>query len=197
MSSAWSASAADRSEKVAALVIAPDKNLKNADLSSSKARHKRNTRTKGFTNCPTWRAILEGARPVLRPHGSQCHDSRTLTEHSRDRVVIPSLPPSSRALLRSQAGPHAGAWLTAIPCEPILHTASDASAWHCRPVRVAVAPKPWVWPNGRRSRRPCLSMPQDGILSGPHVVGCMHVKQITLPYACLHSFYITRCGLPT
>ena len=37
--------------------------------------------------------------------------------HSRDRVFMPSLPPCSRALLRSQAGPHAGAWLTAIPCE--------------------------------------------------------------------------------
>ena len=36
---------------------------------------------------------------------------------SRDCVLLPSLPPSSRALLRSQAGPHAGAWLTALPCD--------------------------------------------------------------------------------
>ena len=80
---------------------------------------------RGWSHCPTWRAILEGARPALAanpgagdwPHGWQYHASRTLTEHSRERLVMPSLPPSSRALLRSQAGPHAGAWLTAIPCE--------------------------------------------------------------------------------
>ena len=80
---------------------------------------------RGWSHCPTWRAILEGVRPALAanpgagdwPHGWQYHASRTLTEHSRERLVMPSLPPSSRALLRSQAGPHAGAWLTAIPCE--------------------------------------------------------------------------------
>ena len=80
---------------------------------------------RGWSHCPTWRAILEGARPALAanpgagdwPHGWQYHASRTLTEHSRECLVMPSLPPSSRALLRSQAGPHAGAWLTAIPCE--------------------------------------------------------------------------------
>ena len=80
---------------------------------------------RGWSHGPTWRAILEGARPALAanpgagdwPHGWQYHASRTLTEHSRECLVMPSLPPSSRALLRSQAGPHAGAWLTAIPCE--------------------------------------------------------------------------------
>ena len=39
--------------------------------------------------------------------------------HSRDRMLLPFLPPSSHALLRSMcslAGPLAGAWLTAIPC---------------------------------------------------------------------------------
>ena len=51
------------------------------------------------------------------PHGWQYYASRTLTEHSRECVGMPSLPPSSRALLRSQAGPHARTWLTAILCE--------------------------------------------------------------------------------
>ena len=32
--------------------------------------------------------------------------------------MLPSLTPDRRALLRSQSGPHAGAWLTAIPGEP-------------------------------------------------------------------------------
>ena len=36
-------------------------------------------------------------------------------------MLLPSLPPSHRAMLRSQAGPHAGAWLTAIPSD--AHTA--------------------------------------------------------------------------
>ena len=35
----------------------------------------------------------------------------------RAREVLPRLPPAGQALLRSQAGPHAGAWLTAIPSE--------------------------------------------------------------------------------
>ena len=46
-------------------------------------------------------------------------DARSLLQaegwHS---VLLPSLPPAASALLRSQAGPHAGAWLTAVPAEP-------------------------------------------------------------------------------
>ena len=38
--------------------------------------------------------------------------------HFRDSVLLPDMPPSSQALLRSQAGPQAGAWLAAIPTEP-------------------------------------------------------------------------------
>ena len=35
------------------------------------------------------------------------------------------MPPASRAMLRSQAGPHAGAWLTAIPSDPHTSLAPD------------------------------------------------------------------------
>ena len=35
-----------------------------------------------------------------------------------ERTLLPSLSPSACALLRSQSGPQAGAWLTAIPSEP-------------------------------------------------------------------------------
>ena len=49
------------------------------------------------------------------PHGWQLHASRTRNSYFRDRVQLPSLPPPRQALLRSQSGPHARAWLTAIP----------------------------------------------------------------------------------
>ena len=91
------------------------------------AHARRMLQDQGWSDCPTWRMLLDGARPAPPvapgpgagdwPHGWQYHASRTLAVHSRDRVLLPSLPPSSRALLRSQVGPHAGAWLTAIPCD--------------------------------------------------------------------------------
>ena len=85
---------------------------------------RRTLQDEGWNTCPTWRMLLDGARPAPPaapgagdlPHGWQYHASQTLTIHCQDRVFLPSLPLSSRALLRSQAGPHAGAWLTAIPC---------------------------------------------------------------------------------
>ena len=36
----------------------------------------------------------------------------------REQVLVPAIRPSNRAPLRSQAGPHAGAWLAAIPADP-------------------------------------------------------------------------------
>ena len=79
----------------------------------------------GWTDCPTWRAVLEGqGAPAAgetsageRPHGWQCHATRIQTKFYRDRVLMPALSPSAQALLRSQAGPQAGMWLTAIPAE--------------------------------------------------------------------------------
>ena len=52
-----------------------------------------------------------------RPHGWQCHATRIQTKFYRDRVLMPALSPSAQALLRAQAGPQAGMWLTAIPAE--------------------------------------------------------------------------------
>ena len=40
-------------------------------------------------------------------------------------VLLPAVRPSDRALLRSQAGPHAGAWLAAIPADPATALAPD------------------------------------------------------------------------
>ena len=52
------------------------------------------------------------------PHGWQFYASRTRNQYLRDIVLLPAMTPSARALVRSQAGPHAGSWLTAIPAEP-------------------------------------------------------------------------------
>ena len=48
---------------------------------------------------------------VIWPHGWQSHVSRIRDLHFRERVFLPTL--------RSQAGPHAGAWLTAVPIDPV------------------------------------------------------------------------------
>ena len=63
---------------------------------------------------------IQGGRPIARsnpwdwPHGWQHSASRTRNLHFRERTLRPALPPSAYALLRSEAGPHAGAWLTAM-----------------------------------------------------------------------------------
>ena len=83
-------------------------------------------REAGWQTCPTWSALLDGVRPPPAddagpgdwPHGWQMRATRTLNTHFRERTLLPDMPPSSQALLRSQAGPQAGAWLAAIPTEP-------------------------------------------------------------------------------
>ena len=73
----------------------------------------------GWQACPEWRAVLEGARPPRMrdtslgdwPHGWQSHASRIRDLHFRERVFLPTL--------RSQAGPHAGVRLTAVPIDPV------------------------------------------------------------------------------
>eukprot|EP00439_Symbiodinium_sp_Y106_P025062 s727_g3.t1 len=81
----------------------------------------------GWEACPGWHAAYEGARPA-RANGltAPVHATRTRNLHYRDRVLLPALQPSSRALLRSQGGAHADAWLSAVPSEPALTLAPQA-----------------------------------------------------------------------
>ena len=81
----------------------------------------------GFKDAaPSWRAIADGARPPVAtdrslgdwPHGWQHSAPRTRNLHFRERTLLADMSPSACALLHSQAGPHAGAWLTAIPADP-------------------------------------------------------------------------------
>eukprot|EP00435_Cladocopium_sp_Y103_P003690 s4199_g1.t1 len=83
----------------------------------------------GWAGRPAWDVLLtptpgppriEEREPSLWPHGWQHAASLATLQSLREQVVFPALTPAGQALLRSQAGPHAGAWLTAIP--------SDASA---------------------------------------------------------------------
>lgn len=80
----------------------------------------------GWSARPEWDDLLHGARPPPThtepsepgswPHGWQKQAARVLNTSYRERLLS-SLSPSSRALLRSQAGAHAGEWLRAIPTD--------------------------------------------------------------------------------
>ena len=66
-----------------------------------------------LTTCP--RPALQGKLgPGDWPHGWQFHASRTRTNYFRERVLLPTLEPAHRALLLSQSGQQAAAWLTAV-----------------------------------------------------------------------------------
>ena len=88
----------------------------------------------GWEACPSWQAACNGGRPQQPrdagpgnwPHGWQFHATRTRNLFYRDRVLLPALQPASQALLRSQGGPHADAWLSAVPSEAALTLAPQA-----------------------------------------------------------------------
>ena len=77
-------------------------------------------------NLPSWASILDGASPPLPEegrdaadfdHGWQCHVSSFAENSFRELTVFPQLDDSRRALLHSQSGGAASAWLRAIPSE--------------------------------------------------------------------------------
>ena len=83
-------------------------------------------RNEGWSDCPTWAALADNvpapgsageAGPGDWPHGWQFHASRTRTNYFRERVLLPTLDPAHRALLLSQSGQQAAAWLTAVPAD--------------------------------------------------------------------------------
>ena len=76
---------------------------------------------------PTWMELANGARPPQPdpeeadwgewPHGWQYWAARARTNTLLTAQVLPRLQPPERALLRSQSGPGAATWLTALPTE--------------------------------------------------------------------------------
>ena len=97
----------------------------------------------GWTQRPSWAALLAGARPQAQQRENQNREEEQEAEGEaswggsaepgewkhgwqfsacsfresryREHVLLPALPPSSQAMLRSNAGPGAGYWLTALP----------------------------------------------------------------------------------
>ena len=87
----------------------------------------------------------------------------TQTKCYRDRVLMPALSPSAQALLRSQAGPQAGMWLTAVPAEAATTLPPQAMlvALRCR-LRLALplnrcGPNPGCGGGRLWRRRACVS----------------------------------------
>jgi len=77
---------------------------------------------------PTWEGLRRGARnpqterdrdddaePGEWKHGWQFSACSQRNIHFREHVLLPSLAPAERAMLRSSSGPQAGAWLQALP----------------------------------------------------------------------------------
>ena len=53
----------------------------------------------------------------MREKKKKHHGSRACSTHLRETELLPTLPPSAQAMFCSQSGPHAAAWLSAIPSE--------------------------------------------------------------------------------
>ena len=130
--------------------------------------------TEGWGDCPNWHDITGGllAAPHAEaglgdwPHGWQFHASRTRNLYYRDRVLLPTLPPDHRALLRSQSGPHAGSWLAAIPGEAATTLSPEAMQVALR--RRLRLPLPIA--SGRCGPSPGGGGPVD--LLGDHALAC-------------------------
>ena len=128
----------------------------------------------GWGDCPSWHDITGGllAAPHAEaglgdwPHSWQFHASRTRNLYYRDRVLLPTLPPDHRALLRSQSGPHAGSWLAAIPGEAATTLSPEAMQVALR--RRLRLPLPIA--SGRSGPSPGCGRPVD--LLGDHALAC-------------------------
>ena len=88
--------------------------------------------SQGWTQRPDWEACLHSApshaargEPGIWANGWQRDAALALHTSFREHVLLPAVRPSDRALLRSQTGPHAGAWLAAIPADPATTLAPD------------------------------------------------------------------------
>ena len=86
----------------------------------------------GWDQRPGWEACLRTAAPQAArsepgvwANGWQNDAALALHISFREQVLLPAIRPSDRALLRSQAGPQAGAWLAAIPADRATTLAPD------------------------------------------------------------------------
>ena len=78
----------------------------------------------GWSTIPAWDTLQAAPAPPSNGRPGVA-TTRALHIHYRESELLPHLTPPCQALLRSQSGPHAAAWVTAIPTEPALTIASD------------------------------------------------------------------------
>ncbi|CAL1156747.1 unnamed protein product [Cladocopium goreaui] len=71
----------------------------------------------GWATRPAWAQLLNPSRAYGATAGNTPQLSLSL-HPSESKRCFPPMTPATRALVRSQSGPAAGAWLTAIPTEP-------------------------------------------------------------------------------
>ena len=127
----------------------------------------------GWAHRPPWTSLIGDAappppladrEPAWWRHGWQHPASVAVTTYHRQECVLPSLSPTHRALLRSQAGPAPGhgfsqCHLTLAPhCLPRHEHRPPApapltSASHCRHLWRR-RPRAWLWRAPRPIRRP-------------------------------------------
>ena len=142
----------------------------------------------GWDQCPKWRVAYDGARPPRPsdagpgdwPHGWQHHETWTRNLHYRECVLLPALPPASKALLRSQGGARTGMWLAAIPSEPALTLVDPTGHATCTetPPATALAAvleplRPWtrLRSAGRPIWGPRPRVPTDGPIGQARPLG--------------------------
>ena len=70
-------------------------------------------------------AARQLGEPGVWANGRQRDSALALHTSFREQVLMPTARPDVRALLRSQAGPHAGAWFAAIPADAATKLAPD------------------------------------------------------------------------
>ena len=83
----------------------------------------------GAGDLPPWREVAKGVDPIAVDrhadaadfvHGWQCLACSYSEKHFLEQVVLPDCDDSQRAILLSQSGGAAGAFLRAIPSEAVL-----------------------------------------------------------------------------
>ena len=127
----------------------------------------------GAENLPTWREAANGAKAPPAADGVdvadlgrgwQCHTSSFLETNFLERMVLPSSDLSRQALLLSQSGGPASAWLRAIPSE---------LAFTLAPLRCQVALRRRLrWPLPLSGGRCCRGCQRDLDSLGDRAAAC-------------------------
>ena len=130
---------------------------------------------------PSWDEAMNGAEPPPPEHGLdaadlvqgwQCYICSFVEHHFREHVVWPRCNDSRKALLLSQSGGSASAWLRAIPSEPALRMP---------PLRLQTALRRRLrWPLPLSGGTCCSSCQRPLDPLGDRAAACAHSGRIKL-----------------